>query len=175
MTDTSIELALVVAAAENDVIGRDGGLPWHVSSDLKFFRKTTLGKPIVMGRKTFDSIGKPLDGRPNIVISRDPSFAPAGAYVFASVEDALDVARTLAADLGQDEVAIIGGAQIYAATLPLAQRVYLTRIHAKPEGDAQLAPLDPDVWSEVSCTRHAAGPRDDHDYSIMVYERRPTA
>ncbi len=174
MTDTSIEIALVVAAAENDVIGREGGLPWHVSSDLKFFRKITLGKPIVMGRKTFDSIGKPLDGRPNIVISRDPQFAPDGVYVFASIDDGLAVARTLAADLGQDEVAIIGGAQIYTATLPQADRVYLTRIHASPDGDAQFPALDSAVWRERSSDRHEAGPRDDHGYSIMVYERIAT-
>lgn len=171
MTDTSIDIALVVAAAENGIIGRDGGLPWHVSSDLKFFRKTTLGKPIVMGRKTFESIGKPLDGRPNIVISRDPAFAPDGVYVFASIDDALAIARTLAADLGQDEVAVIGGAQIYAATLPVADRVYLTRIHAQPDGDASLPALDPSMWQEVSHVRHEAGPKDDHPFSIMVYER----
>lgn len=172
MTDTSVEIALVVAAAENNVIGRDGGLPWHVSSDLKFFRKTTLGKPIVMGRKTYESIGKPLDGRPNIVISRDPTFAPEGVYVFSTIEDGLDIARTLAADLGQDEIAVIGGAQIYAATLPDADRVYLTRIHAEPDGDAHLPALDPEIWKEVSRGRHEPGPRDDHPYSIMVYERR---
>ncbi|MEL6289497.1 MAG: dihydrofolate reductase, partial [Pseudomonadota bacterium] len=171
MTDTSIEIALVVAAAENGVIGRDGGLPWHVSSDLKFFRKTTLGKPIVMGRKTFEAIGRPLDGRPNLVVSRDAHFYPDGALAFPTLEDALDVARTLAADLGQDEVAVIGGAQIYAATLGLADRIYLTRIHSAPEGDAHLAPLDDEVWTETSRERFAAGPKDDHDYSIIVMER----
>ena len=172
MTDTSIEIVLVVAVAENNVIGRDGGLPWHVSSDLKFFRKVTLGKPVIMGRKTFESIGKPLDGRPNIVITRDPSFAPDGAYVVSSIDDALDVARTLAADLGQDEVAVIGGAQIYEATLPKADRVYLTRIHATPDGDATFPQLDSNHWQVASSTRYKPGPRDDYAFSIMDYRRQ---
>ncbi|MEO0620125.1 MAG: dihydrofolate reductase [Pseudomonadota bacterium] len=171
MSDPDVEIALVVAVAENGVIGRDGGLPWHVSSDLKFFRKLTLGKPIIMGRKTFEAIGKPLDGRPNLVVTRDPAFDPAGAMRFAVLEDAIDVARTMAADLGQDELAIIGGAQIYAATLGIADRVYLTEIHCAPTGDASFPSLDADIWRETSRERFAAGPRDDHDYSIVVYER----
>ncbi|MEL7544760.1 MAG: dihydrofolate reductase [Pseudomonadota bacterium] len=171
MSDPDVQIALVVAVAENGVIGKDGGLPWHVSSDLQFFRKVTLGKPIIMGRKTFEAIGKPLDGRPNLVVTRDPSFDPAGAMAFAVLEDAIDVARTMAADLGQDELAIIGGAQIYAATLGRADRVYLTEIHAAPEGDATFETLDDAIWREVSRERFAAGPRDDHDYSIVVLER----
>ncbi len=174
MTDTPVQIALVVAAAENNVIGKNGGMPWHVPSDLKFFRKTTLGKPVVMGRKTFQSIGKPLDGRPNIVISRDPAFVADGAFAVTSLEDAIEVARTMAADLGQDEIAIIGGAQIYAAILPRADRIYLTRIHAEIEGDAVFPPLDPNEWCKRSSARHEAGPRDDHAFSIMVYERRQT-
>jgi len=171
MSDPTIEIALVVAVADNGVIGRDGQLPWHVSSDLKFFRKTTFGKPVVMGRKTFQSIGKPLDGRPNIVVSRDPDFAPQGVYVFPNLDDALEIARALAADLGQDEIAVIGGAQIYAATMHHADRIYLTRIHASPEGDARFPDLPTETWQECSSEHHQPGPRDDHAFSIMVYER----
>jgi len=171
MTDTSVKIALVVAAAENNVIGKNGALPWHVPSDLKFFRKTTLGKPVVMGRKTFQSIGKPLDGRPNIVVSRDPEFVADGVYVTPSLDEAVAIARTMAADLGQDELAIIGGAQVYAAILAQADRIYLTRIHASPDGDAVFPLPDADAWEMISCTRHETGSRDDYPFSTMVYDR----
>ena len=171
MIDETIEIALVVAAGENNVIGKDGGLPWHVSSDLKFFRKITLGKPVIMGRKTFQSIGKPLGGRPHIVVTRDPDFVADGIFVAPDLDVAVDMARELAADLGQDEVMVIGGGQVYQATLPRADRVYLTRIHANPDGDAHFPSLSDDGWSCVSEERHEPGPRDDYGFSLMVYER----
>lgn len=164
-------IALVVAVAENGVIGSEGGLPWHISSDLKFFRKVTMGKPIVMGRKTFEAIGKPLDGRDNIVVTRDPDFAAPGVDVARSIEAALTIAREKADERGCDEISIIGGAEIYSLTLPFADRVYLTRVHAAPDGDAFFPTLAENEWQEVSRERHQAGPKDDFDYSIVVLNR----
>jgi dihydrofolate reductase len=163
--------SLIVAVAKNGVIGRDGGLPWRMSSDLKTFRRLTMGKPIVMGRKTFQSIGKPLDGRDNIVVSRDPIFAPEGVTVFADLNEALILARTLARTSGTDEVMIIGGADIFTATLAEAQRVYWTDILGEPEGDVGFPALDPAEWREISAEPIPKGPRDDYEAVLRVFER----
>ena len=128
-------ITLVVAVAENSVIGWQGGLAWHQSSDLKFFRKVTMNKPLIMGRKTFESIGKPLDGRDNIVITRNTAFEAPGILVAANLEDALEIAREKARGRGVDEIPVIGGAQIYALALPEAKRIYLSEIHSSPDGD----------------------------------------
>ena len=165
-------LSLIVAVAENQVIGRDGGLPWRMSSDLKTFRRLTMGKPIIMGRRTFQSIGKPLDGRDNIVVTRDPFFEHAGVSSVASVHDALTLARVLARTRGADEVMVIGGADIYAAVLPLANRIYLTRVHAAPHGDRHFPALDLKQWIEVSKEILAKGERDDHAATLIVFERK---
>lgn len=164
-------LSLIVAASENGVIGRDGGLPWRQSSDLKTFRRLTMGKPMIMGRRTFESIGKPLDGRDNIVVTRDPFFEVNGVSVAPSVADAVTLARVLAMTRGADEIMVIGGAQIYDALLPIADRIYLTRIHAEVEGDRHLPPLDPARWREVSRETLPKGERDDHAASLFVYDR----
>lgn len=167
----TVLISLIVAVAKNGVIGANGGLPWRLSSDLKTFRRLTLGKPIVMGRKTFASLGKPLDGRDNIVVSRDPHFAPDGVSVFSSVGEALVLARALARTNGSDEVMVIGGAEIYRATLPVANRVYWTAVDAEPQGDVVFPSLSPAEWAQVSSEPLDRGPRDDHAATLIVFDR----
>ncbi len=166
-----MKLSLIVAVAENGVIGRDGGLPWRLSSDLKTFRRLTMGKPMIMGRRTFNSIGKPLDGRDNIVVTRDPQFSVDGVSACDTVGEAVTLARVLATTRGADEIMIIGGAAIYDLTLPIADRIYFTRVHASPDGDRHFATLDPRTWREVSREALDQGPRDDHAATLIVYER----
>lgn len=170
MNDTRI--SLIVAVSENGVIGRDGALPWRLSSDLKTFRRLTMDKPIVMGRKTFDSIGKPLDGRDNIVITRDPAFEVAGVSTCESVADALTLARVLAKTRGADEIMVIGGVRVFEAALPVADRIYLTRVHADVEGDRHFGALDAAEWRELSREPLPQGPRDDHAATLIVYDRQ---
>lgn len=167
-----VPVALIVARADNGVIGREGGLPWHLSGDLKFFKAQTLGKPVVMGRKTWQSIGRPLPGRPNIVVTRDAAFRPAGAEVFPDIAAALARAQVLAAESGAPEVMVIGGGQIYAETLAQAERIYLTEVHARPEGDTTLPDLDPAQWTEVRRDAPVSGGEGQPDYSIVVLERQ---
>ena len=167
-----VPIALILARADNGVIGRAGGLPWHLSGDLKFFKAQTLGKPVIMGRKTFQSIGRPLPGRPNLVVTRDPAFRPPGVEVFADLDAALARAQDLAIESGAEEVMVIGGGQIYELTLPLARRIYLTEVHASPEGDTSFPALDPAAWREVRRDRRVSGGEDQPDFSIVVLERR---
>lgn len=166
-----VAVVLVVAVAENGVIGRDGKLPWRIPSDLKTFRRMTMGKPVVMGRKTYQSIGKPLDGRDNIVVTRDPSFAADGVSVMSSLEEALMLAKGLARTRGVDEVMVIGGAEIFSAALPFAQRIYWTEIHAAPEGDIRFARPDPAVWREVRREPLPRGEKDEFAATLTVLER----
>jgi dihydrofolate reductase len=142
-------VSLVVAMAENNVIGKDGGLPWHIPADLMHFKAVTMGKPIVMGRRTYESIGRPLPGRLNIVVTRDPSRRWDGVEVVQSLPAALE----RAAAHGADEIMVIGGGDLYRAALPLAQRIYLTRVHEAVEGDTVFPDLDPAEWREDSCDR----------------------
>lgn len=165
-------VAFVVAVADNGVIGRDGRLPWRMPTDLKRFRRLTLGKPVVMGRKTYESLGKPLDGRDNIVITRQRAFAAPGIHVAASVEEALSLARALAAARGVDEIMIIGGAEVFRAALPLADRIYLTRVHGRPDGDVVWDDLDPQVWREASREALPQTPRDQFPADLVVLDRR---
>lgn len=143
-----MKLSLIAAAANNNVIGRNNELPWHLPQDLKYFKSVTLGKPVIMGRKTFESIGKPLPGRTNIVITRQSDWQHAGVLVASSVEDALALAENFRNELGQtaDEVMVIGGAEIYRYALPLADKVYLTRIDEDIVGDAWFPSLSEDDW-----------------------------
>jgi dihydrofolate reductase len=164
-------LTLVVAAADNDVIGSDGRLPWRLKSEMAHFRDATIDKPVVMGRKTFLSIGKPLKGRTNIVISRDPDFALPGIIVAPSVAAGLAVARGDALRRGAGEIAVIGGADVYRQTLPVADRLLFTRVHLQPDGDTTFPPIDPTVWIERSRTEHPAGPQDDAPFAVLIYER----
>ena len=166
-----IDLALIVAVADNGVIGRNNALPWHLPDDLKYFKRTTMGKPILMGRKTFESIGRPLPGRANIVISTSPDYQAEGIHVVSSLKEALALAEDIATIDGAEELMVIGGAQIYAAALPRASRLYLTEVHAKVEGDAYLPPLDLQLWREVSRDYHPSALAEQYAYSFVVYER----
>lgn len=164
-------LSLVVAIAENGVIGRDGGLPWHLSSDLKTFRRVTMGKPLIMGRRTFQSLKKPLDGRDNIVVSRDDDFAPEGAIVERSFEAALERARQCADARGVDEIIVIGGTAVFEAALPQAGVIYKTEVHASPEGDAYFPDVDWTQWREREREPLPKGPRDEFQSTFIVLER----
>ncbi|MEM9681664.1 MAG: dihydrofolate reductase [Pseudomonadota bacterium] len=150
MTTSRARIALIVAMATNRVIGRDGDLPWRISADLKHFKATTMGKPIVMGRRTFASIGRALPGRANIVITRNQDFAADGVDVAHDVDGALAVARRRAAEAKADEIMIIGGAAIYEAFLPLADRLYLTEVHEPIDGDTYFPDFDRAGWREVA-------------------------
>lgn len=176
-------ISLIVAVAENGVIGRDGDLPWRMSSDLKTFRRITMGKPIIMGRKTFETLPKALDGRTNIVVTRRRDLKAQGAVVVGSVDEALQVARAAVGKgdgrhvVGGEsnthgEAVIIGGAEIYALTLPMADRIYFTEIHGEPKGDTTFPKLDPEIWREVSATPIETGPRDDYPATLRIFERR---
>jgi len=166
-------VAFVVAMAENGVIGRNGQLPWRMPTDLKQFRKLTLGKPVVMGRKTYESIGKPLDGRDNIVITRQKDFAPSGVLVVDTVAGALELGRDLASERGVDEIAVIGGAEVFRAALPLTQRVYVTLVHGRPEGDIVLDAFAPAVWREVSREPMQQTAGDQFAADFIVLDRQP--
>lgn len=169
----SLPLAAIVAAGDNDVIGRDNALPWHLPADLAHFRRVTMGKPILMGRKTYESIGRPLPGRSNIVITRDPAYAAAGVQLVGSVPAALDLAERIALIDGSDELVVIGGAEIYALTMPAVARLYLTRVHASPSGDAHLPHIDWSEWDEEA--RASLEPEGDHPgCTFLTYTRRQT-
>jgi dihydrofolate reductase len=167
-----MRISLIVAAAQNGIIGRNGAMPWRMSSDLKHFRALTLGKPVVMGRKTFQSIGKALDGRDTIVITRDATFNPAGVLVAATIDAALILARIAAQARHIDEIMIVGGGEIYRALLPRADRVYLTRIQASPEGDATFPALPPTEWRETDRQPMVQSPKDDFPAEFIVYDRQ---
>jgi dihydrofolate reductase len=165
-------LVLVAAVAENGVIGAGGGLPWHVRADLRRFRAVTMGKPMIMGRKTFQSIGRALDGRDNIVVTRDKGFAPVGILVVHSIGEAVTLAEERAGARGVSEICVIGGAEIFANTLPLAARLDVTHIAAAPQGDVLFPPIDPATWMEAS---RQPLPRSDGDTASAVnaiYQRR---
>jgi dihydrofolate reductase len=165
-------LSLVVAVAENGVIGRDGGLPWHIPSDLKRFRAITMGHPLIMGRKTWDSLPKkPLPGRQNIVISRQKALNAPGADVVASFAEALEKARSLSSS----EIHVIGGARVFEEALAIADRVYLTRIAARPEGDTFFPELDPAIWLEVAREAYEQGLNDTAAYALFTYDRKRVA
>ncbi len=169
----SASIALVVARGRNGVIGRDGDLPWRLRSDLQRFKAVTIGKPCIMGRKTWDSLPlKPLPGRLNLVLTRDLSFEAKGAVPVHSVDEALEIAREQAAEDGVDEIAVIGGEAIFAAVLPRAHRLYITEVEASPEGDARFPPFDETRFTEVLAEHHPAGDKDDHAFTFRVLERR---
>jgi dihydrofolate reductase len=166
-------LALVVARARNGVIGRDGGLPWRLRSDLQRFKAVTMGKPCIMGRKTWESLPlKPLPGRLNLVLSKDESFEPKGAVACLTLDEAIEIGREQAVDDGVEEVCIIGGAGLFAAALPRAKRLYLTEVDAEPEGDVLFPPFDEAAWVEVSSEAVPPGEKDDHAFVFRVLERR---
>lgn len=165
------KIAFVIAVAENRVIGKDGDLPWRLSSDLKLFRRLTMNKPIIMGRRTWESLPRrPLDGRDNIVLTRDRNFAAEGAHVVHSVEAALELGRKFAEARGVDEISVIGGAQIYESMLEHADRIYLTEVHGSPEGDTIFPPLDSAKWQEVGSEPINQTERDQYSATLKIME-----
>jgi dihydrofolate reductase len=167
-----MEIVLVAAVAENGVIGRAGGLPWRIKSDMQRFRALTWGKPAVVGRKTYLSFTRrPLPGRTNIIVSRSRDFAAPGAIVAASLADGLAVARADALRRGSDAVMVLGGADIYTQAIPLADRLEVTHIHAHCEGDTVFPAIDPAIWREVARVAHSPGPGDDAGYDAVTYVR----
>jgi len=166
-------LALVVARARNGVIGRDGDLPWRLRSDLQRFKAITVGKPCIMGRKTWESLPlKPLPGRLNLVLSRDESFTARGALVCTTLDEAIEIARETAEEDGVEEICVIGGTALFEKALPRAKRLYLTEVEAEPEGDAVFPVFDEGGFTEVSSEAHPAGEKDDHGFVFRVLERR---
>lgn len=164
-------VSLVVARARNGVIGRDGGLPWRLDGELAHFKALTVGKPVIMGRRTWDSLPrKPLPGRTNIVLSRDGRFAPPQAVVCERWDEALGMARDQAADDGAGEVCVIGGEALFALALPLARRLHLTEVEAAPEGDVHMPPFDESGWREAAREAHPAG-QGDHAWTYRRLER----
>ena len=165
--------SLIVAIAENGVIGRKDQLPWRLGSDLRRFRKLTMGHPLIMGRKTFEAIGKPLDGRDSIVVSRNNPSLALNPHVFsaASLEEALTTARKLAKARGVKEAFVIGGAELFKAALPYANRIYLTRVHGLPEGDVYWEPPLSDDWIEICRKEYPASDRDEFPVTDVILER----
>jgi len=167
-----VRVVLVAAVARNGIIGANGGLPWRLSSDLKRFKALTWGKPMVMGRKTFASIGRALPGRETIVVTRDPAFASSGVLVAHEIDAALDLAHERARIMGADEIIVAGGAEIYAQTIEQASRLFITEVALDAEGEARFPPIDPLQWREVGRETGDRGPRDDADFAFVEYERR---
>lgn len=160
-------ISLVLAAATNNAIGKEGHLPWCLPNDMKYFKNVTWGMPVIMGRKTFEELGKPLSGRKNIVITRQSKWNPDGVVVVNNFEDALFVAKATDAN----EIMVIGGGEIYRMAFEKAKRIYLTRVKAEPEGDTFFPELDPKEWQLVKRQDHVADEKNEYDYSFQVWER----
>jgi dihydrofolate reductase len=160
-----VRISLIVAASTNNVIGVHGGMPWHLSEDLKRFKSLTLGKPVIMGRKTHESIGRALSGRTNIVLSSNPDYESPGCEIATRLDQALAYAGE------SDEVMIIGGADVYQAFLPMAERIYLTRVRASVDGDARFPDLDPDDWTVSAKEEFPAGDGRDYGFTFQVLDR----
>ncbi len=155
------------------MIGRNGKLPWRLKSDLALFRALTLGKPVILGRATWDSLPRrPLSGRLNIVLSRDGSFAPSGALVCENFSEAVQIGREQASEDGVDEVCVVGGAAVFALALPRAQRMYLTEVAARPAGDVYMPEFSEADWIETGRKAHPAGPDDEYPFVFRMLERR---
>jgi dihydrofolate reductase len=167
-----VPLVLVAAVARNGIIGANGALPWRLSSDLKRFKALTWGKPLVMGRKTFESIGRALPGRETIVVTRDPAFAPSGVLVAHNLDAALNLAADRASLLGAGEIVIGGGGEIFAQTIARASRLFITEVALDAEGEARFPPIDPNEWGEISRETGKRGALDDADFGFVSYERR---
>lgn len=160
-----MRIALIAALANNRVIGRENRLPWRLSADLRHFKSLTMGKPVIMGRNTYESIGKPLPGRSNIVLTRDAQYRAPGCRVVHSLEQALEAAA------GHAEVMVIGGAELYRQTIDAAQRLYLTRVKADVQGDAVFPEIDPRQWRELQRESHRGDDNNEYDYDFLTLER----
>jgi dihydrofolate reductase len=165
------KVVLVVAIGENGVIGRNGKLPWRLKSELQHFKRVTLNHPVVMGRKTFQSLKRPLPQRTNIVLTRRAGEAQQGVIYASDLDEALALARADAKRRGVEAIMVIGGSDVFARTLPIADRLELTRVHASPEGDVWFPMLNEKEWCETRREPHTRGPEDEFDYTIYTYER----
>ena len=171
----SVRIAMIAGVAENGVIGSDQTIPWRVPSDMAFFKRTTMGKPVVMGRKQYETVGKPLPGRTNIVVTRQTGYQPDGVLVFQSIDAALAKAREIAEADGVDEIMIIGGGEIYAQLMNRADRLYITHIDLHPAGDVRFPAVAPEQWAVVDLPEVTPSPKDEATYRVKVYERRQDA
>lgn len=169
----SLPLVFIVAVAKNGVIGGDNKLLWRLSGDLKRFKALTMGKPMIMGRKTFDSIGKPLPGRTTIVVTRDATWHHEGVQVARDLNEAVTLGEAAAKNMGASEITVVGGGEIYRQLLPRAARIEWTEVDLAPEGDALFAPLDPKDWREVAREAHVRNleAKDEADYAFVTYQR----
>jgi dihydrofolate reductase len=167
----TIRLSIIAAVAENGVIGAGNAMPWRLSGDLKRFKALTMGKPVIMGRKTFESIGKPLAGRVNFVVTRQKDFAPEGVTVVPSVDAALVAAEAGARAAADDEIMVIGGGEVYRAAFERADRLYITHVEAAPGGDTHFPAIDPAVWRATTAERLPSGPKDSAATTFVIYER----
>jgi dihydrofolate reductase len=163
-----MQIVLIAAIAENGVIGRGNALPWRLKSDMRHFRTLTIGKPVIMGRKTYLSIGKPLAGRTTIVVTRDRSFAAPGVVAAPSLDAAFGAARG-------DAIVVAGGAEIYAQSMPQAQRLFITQVHARVDGDARFPPIDPKLWQENARAEHKPGDEDECAFAFVTLDRIPSS
>jgi dihydrofolate reductase len=160
-----MKIAIIVATDEQGLIGKDNDLPWRLSADLQHFKRVTMAKPIIMGRRTHESIGRPLPGRQNIVISSRQGYQAQGCDVVQSLDAALDLCRN------EEEVMIMGGASLYQQTLPIADKLYLTLVHTRLEGDTWFPEWSTEEWDLISREPHEADDKNDYDYSFMLYQR----
>ena len=167
-----MKIVLVAAIGRNNVIGRDGQLPWRLKSDLKYFRAVTIGNPVVMGRKTYESIGKPLPGRTNIVLTKDLGLIVPGGVLANSMDAAMSFARKDALQRGVDEIMVIGGGDIFERMIPKADRLEITHVNASPDGDAFFPRIEPSDWREIKRVSYPAGPDDDSSFDVATYVRR---
>jgi dihydrofolate reductase len=171
MTSVQLDIIIIAAVAENGVIGRGNALPWRLKSDMVHFRKLTMGKPVVLGRKTFASIGRPLPGRTTIVISRDVSFAAPGIVVAPNLDTGLATARGDALRRNARAIIVAGGADIYAQALPLAKRLVITEVHKRVDGDVRFPAIDSKQWRESARSEPQSGAEDEVDFAVVTYER----
>lgn len=167
-----MDISIVVALSDNHVIGRNNTLPWRLPEDLKHFKRTTMGYPVVMGRKTFESIGKPLPGRLNIVVTRQRDWRADGAQRVNSIDEAFRLGAQNAQSKSLDQVMLIGGADLYAQSLARCTRLYLTEVHAQIDGDAFFPHINRSQWTELSREHHAADEKNPHDYSFVMLQRK---
>ncbi|MHA6728950.1 dihydrofolate reductase [Devosia sp. A369] len=167
-----IRIAMIAGVAENGVIGSDQTIPWRVPSDMAFFKRATMGKPIVMGRKQFETVGRPLPGRANIVITRQQDYQPEGVLVVHSIDAAIEQARQIAEVDGVDEIMVIGGGELYAQLMDRADRLYISHIDLAPAGDVVFPTIAPEQWVVVDLPEVTPSPKDEATYRVKVYDRR---
>ncbi|MGV3575683.1 MAG: dihydrofolate reductase [Devosia sp.] len=165
-------ISLIAAVGANHVIGKDGDMPWRIPSDFAWFKRTTMGKPMIMGRKQFETFPKPLAGRPHIVVTRQRDYAPEGVDVVHDLDAAYALAMRLAAEAGTDEIMVIGGGDIYAQAMAKADRLYITHVALSPDGDVRFPSIDPEIWAVTDTPAVTPSEKDAAPYSIKIYERR---